>query len=190
MPNNEKTGKCSRCQDKKLAGIYSALPYQEKFLTRKLIYQFKYPPHLQSLGKELAKIIAHHLIITGKNREDIWENSVLVPIPMELTKMKNRGYNQTEILVRELGHILNVPLILDSLVKTKKTAPQMELSAKERLENVKNAFLVKDASQINNKKVFLVDDVYTTGSTMEECARLLKQAGAKQVWGICIAREA
>lgn len=67
--------------------------------------------------------------------------------------------------------------------------PQIELSAKEREENLKNAFLVEKAAEIKDKKIFLVDDVYTTGATMEECARIIKEAGAKTVWGISIARE-
>ena len=65
----------------------------------------------------------------------------------------------------------------------------MELSAKERQENVKNAFLIKKPEEISGKKIFLLDDVYTTGSTMEECAKVLKESGAKEVWGISIARE-
>jgi len=80
-------------------------------------------------------------------------------------------------------------LILDNLVKIKKTEPQMKLSAKDRTENLKNAFLVKNPEGISGKKIFLIDDVYTTGSTMEECARILRDAGAKSVWGMVIARE-
>ena len=182
-------GKCYRCQDKKLSGLFFALPYKEKFLTKKLIYQFKYPPYIKNLAKPLANILAEHLIMAGKNTEQIWENGILVPIPMEIRKMKNRGYNQTRELAKELGHIINVPVICDNLIKIKKTAPQMELSAKEREGNLKDAFSVKNPAEFSGKKIFLVDDVYTTGSTMEECARVLRDAGAKHVWGIAIARE-
>ncbi len=186
---NEKNGKCYQCKDKKLAGIYTALSYKEKFLTRKIIHQFKYPPYIKNLAKPLAKIIAEHLLITQKNTEQIWANSILVPVPMEISRQKSRGYSQTQILAKELGHLINVPAVFNSLIKTKKTLPQIKLSAKDRAQNLKDAFAVKNPQQIRGKKIFLIDDVYTTGSTMEECAKTLKSTGAKQVFGITIARE-
>lgn len=189
LPGDTKNGKCPRCQDKKLSGLYFALPYKEKFLTKKLIYQFKYQPYIKDLAKPLAQILTQHLILIGKNTNQIWENSLLVPVPMEIKKLKNRGYNQAEELAKELGQMLNVLSICDNLVKVKKTLPQMKLSAKERQENLKNAFLVKNPEVFSGKKIFLVDDVYTTGSTMEECSLALKAAGAKSVFGIAIARE-
>ena len=189
LPQDAMCGKCQRCQDKKLAGLYFALPYQEKFLTKKLIRQFKYPPRVKSLAKSLAEILIEHFVITGKNTDQIWEHSLLIPVPMETKKQKDRGYNQAEELAKELSKTLRLSLVSDNLVKTKKTRPQIELSAKERAENVKDAFGVKKPAQVTDKKIFLVDDVYTTGSTMEACARVLKDAGATQVWGIAIARE-
>ncbi|MEK7664059.1 MAG: ComF family protein [Patescibacteria group bacterium] len=187
--SQSKIGKCQRCKDKKLSGLYFALPYKEKFLTKKLVHQFKYPPHIKSLSKILAEIILEHLVLAKNNTDDIWQNSILVPIPAENKKVKSRGYNQTELLVKELGQILNVSLVLGNLIKIKETLPQTKLSAKERKENLKNAFLIKNPTEFSGKKVFLVDDVYTTGSTMEECARILKEAKAKSVWGIAVARE-
>ncbi len=187
--NRDKNGKCSRCQDKKLSGLYFALPYQEKFLTKKLIHQFKYAPYLKTLAKDLASIVIEHLVLAKNNTEELWKNSILTPVPMDIKKMKNRGYNQSAELAQELLKTLKIPLMLDNLIKTKTTLPQMELSAKDRQENLKNAFLIKNPLEIKNKKIFLVDDVYTTGSTMEECAKVLRNAGAKQVWGIAIARE-
>jgi len=190
---SSKNGKCSACQDKKLSGLCYALPYKEKQLTRKLIYQFKYPPYLKDLAKTLASLIIEHLILSGKNTDDIWENSVLIPVALHRKKFNERGYNQSEELARELSKILKVPILVDCLIKTKSTKPQMESSKEERETNLQNAFIIKnsttDQSVVLNKKVFLVDDVYTTGSTMQECAKILKQSGAKQVWGICIARE-
>ena len=189
LPIGSRSGKCSRCQDKKLSGLYFALPYKEKFLTKKLIYQFKYAPYLKTLAKDLASVLIEHLILSKNNAENIWETSVLIPVPMDIKKMKDRGYNQSAELAKELSKILKIPVILDNLVKIKATLPQMELSAKDRQSNLKGAFFVKNASEIQNKKIFLIDDVYTTGSTMEECTNVLRTFGAKQVWGIAIARE-
>jgi len=182
-------GKCDRCQDKKLSGLYFALPYKEKFLTKKLIYQFKYEPFLKILAKYLSEILMEHFVLAKNNTENIWNESILIPVPMEKKKMKNRGYNQSEELAKELSKILQIPLSLNNLIKIKQTLPQIKLSAKERQENLKNAFSINNPEELKNKKIFLVDDVYTTGSTMEECAKTLKESGAKQVWGIAIARE-
>ncbi len=189
LPNQGENGKCNRCQAKKLSGLYSALPYKEKFLTKKLIHNFKYKPWIKTLAKPLADIILEHLFLAKNLETHIWENSIIIPVPLQKSKWKDRGYNQSEELARELGHILNVLLVLDNLVKIKKTLPQMELSAKDRQENLMGAFIVKNPDNLAGKKIFLADDVYTTGSTMEECAKTLKEAGAKQVWGIVIARE-
>ena len=182
-------GKCSRCKDKKLSGLYSALPYKEKALTKKLIYQFKYAPYLKSLSKVLAGIIMEHLLLAKNNQEKIWQNSALIPVPLEKKRLKNRGYNQAEELAKELGQLINVPSVLDNLSKIRETLPQATLSAKKREENLKDAFVVKNPLTVKGRKVFLIDDVYTTGSTMEECAKTLKLAGAKSVWGVAIARE-
>ena len=76
LPNDSNHGKCQRCQDKKLSGLYFALPYKEKFLTRKLVRQFKYSPHIKALAKPLAGILLEHFIITGKNTNEIWNNSL------------------------------------------------------------------------------------------------------------------
>lgn len=187
---NQESGKCSRCQDKKLSGLYFALPYKEKFLTKKLIYQFKYQPYLKTLAKPLAELLAEHFIISGLNTNEVWENSTLVPVPLDRKKLKIRGYNQSEELAKELSKIIKVPVLTDVLTKTKTTLPQMELSKEKREENLQGAFAVRKPFGVaQGKKVFLVDDVYTTGSTMQECARVLRLAGAKSVWGIAIARE-
>ncbi|MEI7424672.1 MAG: ComF family protein [Candidatus Staskawiczbacteria bacterium] len=185
----QKSGKCNRCQNKKLSGLYFALPYKEKTLTRKLIYQFKYQPYLKDLAKTLASILIEHFILLAKNTDEVWNNSVLIPIPLDKKKLKIRGYNQSEELAKELSIILQIPLIIDNLVKIKNTKPQMELSKEEREKNLENAFEIKNPNELLGKKIFLVDDVYTTGSTMEECAKVLKDSGIKNVWGICLARE-
>jgi ComF family protein len=182
-------GKCHKCQDKKLSGLYFALSYREKTLTRKLIRYFKYKPYIKELSKPLAKILLTHFILTKTNTNDIWENSVLVPVPLYIKKQKSRGYNQSLELCNELSKILKIPVISDCLIKIKNTEPQMKLKKAEREKSLINAFIIKNPEKITGKKIFLVDDVYTTGFTLQECTKTLKNAKAKQVWGICIARE-
>ena len=184
----QKTGKCPKCRDKKLSGLYFALSYKENVLTKKLIRQFKYKPYLKDLAETLASILIEHFLKTKKNTDEIWENSVLVPVPLHAKKIRERGYNQSEELVKELAKILKIPAVVGVLIKIKPTAPQMELPKEDREKNLVGAFAVRQQS-IAGKKVFLVDDVYTTGSTMQECAGVLLNAGVKSVWGISIARE-
>jgi ComF family protein len=184
-----RNGKCQRCQDKNLSGLYFALPYKEKQLTKKLIYQFKYQPYLKDLAKTLASILIEHFVLSGKNTNEIWENGVLIPVPLDKKKLKIRGFNQSEELAKELSVVLKIPVVSDVLTKTKSTKPQMELKKEEREKNLEKVFAVKNPEQILGKKIFLVDDVYTTGSTMQECAKVLKENGVKNVWGIALARE-
>jgi competence protein ComFC len=194
LPPAGKQGKCDRCKGKNLSGLYFALPYKEKQLTKKLIHQFKYPPYLKDLSKTLASLIVEHLVLSGKNTDDIWQNSVLIPVPLSKKKFRERGYNQSEELAKELSQVLQIPVLSDILIKTKSTSPQMKLKKEEREKNLLNAFSIKkncttsDVERFSGKKIFLVDDVYTTGSTMQECAKVLRESGAKSVWGICIAR--
>lgn len=183
------TGKCHKCQDKKLTGLYFALPYKNNALTKKLIRHFKYEPYVKDLAETLASILIEHFVKSGLNANAIWDNSVLIPVPLHIKKLRERGYNQSELLANELAKILKTAFLTDVLIKIKHTNPQMELKKEKREKNLHGAFLIKNPEKISGKKVFLVDDVYTTGFTMSECANVLRKAGAKSVWGICLARE-
>lgn len=189
LPPNSKNGKCENCQNKKLSGLFCALSYQENQITKKLIYQFKYQPYLKNLAETLASLIAEHLILINKNTNEIWEDSVLIPAPIHKKRFNERGYNQSEELAKELSKILKTPVVLNCLIKIKPTKPQMELKKEEREKNLEKAFIIKNTDLVCGKKIFLVDDVYTTGFTMQECALALRASGAKSVWGICIARD-
>ncbi len=184
-----KAGKCKRCYSKKLFGLYFALSYQEKSLTKKLIHQFKYPPYIKELAKPLSSLMVEHFFLLNKNPQQICQGGVLIPVPLAKRKLKKRGFNQAEEIAKELSKVLKIPLISGNLIKTKETSPQINLSEKERKKNLKNAFFCKSPAVIKQKKIFLIDDVYTTGSTMEEATRVLKRAGAKEIWGIVVARE-
>ena len=179
-------GKCRACQLKNLDGLFFPLSYQNN-LVKETIHQLKYEPFVKELAKPLAKlIIAHFFLLDNKK---VWGNKILVPIPLERKRLKQRGFNQAEEIARILSSKLNIPLLPDCLKKIKTTSPQVELSQKERIENIKGAFGIEKPNLIQNKKILLVDDIYTTGATMEEAARILKEAGAKEVWGVVVARE-
>ena len=189
LPAGLNNDKCQRCKSKNLSGLYSALPYNEKALTKRIIHNFKYEPYIKNLSKTISSIILEHFDLTNKNTEDFWQNSVLIPIPMDKNKVKRRGYNQSEEIAKEISKHTQSPVLTDILFKIKPTEPQMKLSKEERENNLKGTFIAKNLEKIKNKKIFLIDDVYTTGSTMEECASVLRTGRTNQIFGIVFARE-
>ena len=178
-------GKCQRCVSRKLNGLYFAVPYQNS-LVQNLIKLFKYKPFIRELSKPLASLMINHFQLL--DNPPAFSEFLLLSIPLEKRKLKQRGFNQAEEIAKELSSFLKIPLISDCLIKIKETFPQVELTAEARKENIKRVFLVKNTEKIRGRKILLVDDVYTTGSTMEEGARALKIAGAKEVWGVAVAR--
>jgi len=180
---------CLKHKNKNLDKLFFAVSY-ENSLIKKAIKKFKYPPFLRELTPYFCYlIISHFLLIENKTILENINNSFLVPVPISSFKKRWRGYNQSEEIAKQLSISLKIPVLINNLIKTKKTQSQFKLSKNERIENVKNVFEIKNAQEIQGKRIFLVDDVFTTGATMEECARTLKNAGARNVFGITIARE-
>lgn len=181
---------CPGCkkQGKKLTGLFFAAPY-ENFIIKKAIAQFKYPPNLvKGLAKPLASLILTHFYLLENSAGPYFSGAFLAPVPLASKKLKARGFNQSEKLAQELSFSLGVPLISDCLLKIKETPAQVELDPAKRKENIRGVFECRNSQQVKNKKIILIDDVFTTGSTMEECARVLKKAGAKEIWGVAVAR--
>ncbi len=178
---------CIKHQNKNLDKLFFAVSYKN-FLIKKAIKKFKYPPFLRELTPYFCYLIISHFLLI-KNKTILENNVLLIPVPISSFKKRWRGYNQSEEIAKQLSTSLKVPILINNLIKIKKTRPQSNLSRIERMENIKNVFKVKNALEIQDKRIFLVDDVFTTGATMEECARVLKNAGAKNVFGVVIARE-
>jgi len=192
---------------KNLDDLYFALPYQN-VLTKKLIQKFKYEPFIKELAETLSLLIITHLQLLD-NKPDL-TNSILIPIPLNEKRLRWRGFNQAEEIGKELSKFFKIPLVKNCLKRIKNAQPQVELSEKERKENVKDIFFCQNKKEAQHqskarcwtspapkrsfwcgvfgKKILLVDDVYTTGATMEEAARILKESGAKKVLGIAVAR--
>lgn len=110
----------------------------------------------------------------------------LVPVPIHRDKRKLRGYNQAEVLAKDLGKKLQVPVYPNYLLRVVNTSPQKELNDKTRLKNLKNAFKIGE-NKIKLKKVLLVDDIYTSGATVEACTKVLLEAGAERVYYTSVA---
>lgn len=170
---------------KNLGDLYFAAEYGNS-LVGDLIRKFKYEPFVKDLAPALSSLIIDHLRLLEEKVD--FSNFILIPVPLENKKLKWRGFNQAEEIARELSKFLKIPLSSGILTKKKQTRPQVELSGEERKNNTKEAFELKDGSKVPGRKILLVDDVYTTGSTMEECAKVLKASGAGKIIGIAIAR--
>ena len=144
------------------------------------VYQFKYH-NRRIFGKFYAQELFR---IYGKW---IRENNinVIIPIPLHKKRQRNRGYNQSEIVARELGKLLRLPVNTKAVVRARNTKPQKELSHKERYHNLKEAFHVTKHWK-GERHVLLIDDIYTTGNTIDSMAKLLRQKGAEKVWFLTI----
>ena len=138
------------------------------------IYAFKYKNRRcygEVFARELAKVYGKRL--KEQNVE------LIIPIPLHKSRRRERGYNQTEIIAKYLGDYTGIEVDHTSLVRNKKTSPQKRYSDKERKKNMKNAFALK--KKIDAENVVLIDDIYTTGSTIDEAARILKKSGVSNV---------
>ncbi len=148
-----------------------------------VIHRFKYKGEI-SVGETLGRLMAEF----EYNSFDPGEYSLILPVPLHLKRLKERGFNQSVILAREVAKKNSIPLDFRTLKRTIHTKPQTGLGRKQRSANVKGSFIVTDRGKIDGKSVVLIDDVYTTGSTVRECARILLENGAEKVAVLTLAR--
>ncbi len=177
---------------KYLDKLYFAATYDEK-LVQAIIRSCKYG-YAKELSETLADLIIAHfksmdkfpLLLPGSA-----DNFLICAVPLHKSKLKQRGFNQAEEIAKHLSKFLDIPFLSGALSKTKKTLPQMSLNKNQRLKNILDCFEInpQKKNQINNKNILLIDDVFTTGATMEECAKVLKQNRAQSVWGVVVARD-
>lgn len=133
------------------------------------------------LNEPLANIILKTLNIYQ------WKNFCVTAVPLHPRTLRQRGFNQSELLAQKISSALCIPYI-PLLKKVKHTKEQVELSSRERVENLKHAFTCENTEHIKGKYILLVDDVITTGTTLKECAKVLKENGAKKIGAVVVAR--
>ncbi len=155
-----------------------AFVYDE--VMRRSIAGFKYGGR-----REFAAFYAEEILRRWAKEAVLWKAEALVPIPLHPSRRRKRGYNQAELLAAELSRRAGVPMDAGLLLRTKKTRPQKDLDDGERLKNLKGAFSVRKRP-VPYKNVILVDDIYTTGSTVNSAARVLKENGVQFVYFLCI----
>jgi ComF family protein len=156
-------------------------------IAKKLIYKFKNKPYLTGLASFMTNLMYEKLIQDEQFVNILKQKPILVPIPITRNTEKKRGYNQSKTLAKHLAKKFDLEL-LDSLIRIKETKPQTGLSKKERRENVANAFFLNPSSIIP-KTILLVDDVLSSGATMNEAAKVLKSGGTTEIWALAFAKE-
>lgn len=169
---------CGRCLDEKPAftTARSAFVYEGRVL--EALHRFKYAGDV-SLAGPLARTILGSIDFTGP--------FIVVPVPLYPGKLKRRGFNQSLLIAREISRLTGAPLYFRRLKRARDTGQQVGLKAEERKKNVAGAFTLTDAALFRGKRALLVDDVATTGATLNECAKVLRRAGA-EVFALTVAR--
>jgi ComF family protein len=173
---------CGKC----LTGTYyfnraRSVAFYEGWL-RETLHRFKYHGKL-GLGRALSRILAEHY------PTDLDDIDSIVTVPLHIDKLRTREFNQSIVMANDLAERIKVPLNAFALKKTKGTMAQYEMGNEtERRRNVRGAFIVDDARKVSGKSILLLDDVFTTGSTLNECTRVLLKSGVVKVQVLTLMR--
>ncbi|HEX2931516.1 MAG TPA: ComF family protein [Candidatus Binatia bacterium] len=155
----------------------------EEHPLRQVVQKFKYGRKV-SLGKPLGRLMARGC------QEFIaaWPIDLILPVPLHRKRLRWRGFNQAALLARQIARAYQIPIDVFLLERRRETATQTQLSEEERRRNVRGAFALNAHRSVTGLKVLLIDDVYTSGATANECSRTLLKAGAEQVYVLTLAR--
>ena len=173
---------CSSCVSwqAEIDGIRS--PFRFEGVARQAIHQLKYR-NIRALAAPLARLLYNYLASNSL------PGNILVPVPLHRKRLRERGYNQSSLLVQKLSKLTNLPRADNSLTRQRHALPQTQTNTvAERRNNVAGAFTCRD-QRLKGRQVLLIDDVATSGATLDACAVALKAAGASSVWGLTLARE-
>ena len=149
-----------------------------------IIHSFKYEL-VSEVSIQLSKIMIN--FIETNQLKDYLKSFTFIPVPLHRTRLRYRGFNQSELLAKYISEKLNTQLLLNVLKRNRNTSPQILLDKSHRKNNIQNAFVCPAPGSVKNLNILLIDDITTTGSTLNECAKVLKQAGAQKVWGLVLA---
>ncbi|HTI13313.1 MAG TPA: ComF family protein [Dictyobacter sp.] len=176
------TQRCYHQQPMNMSGICAAGYYQDPLRT--CIYKLKYEGYTR-----LAQPLSH--LLTRTYQMARLQADVIIPVPLHHQREQKRGYNQAHLLATFCAEQLQIPLNSSLLIRTRETAAQAHLNLYERKHNVAHAFQChphQSMSTIRDRSVLIIDDVCTTGATLEACSLALLMAGAREVWGLVLAR--
>lgn len=187
---SEKKNLCNNCLEKKPYFELNRSSATFSSALKDLIHEFKYK------GKErLAHNFAQMLVETYKNFPIFNQIELVLPVPLHKKTLQTRGYNQAKLLAQNFINLLKkdgkeLPLVQEHvLIRTKQTPSQTRLSRLERFKNMSGAFHIQNSIPIFSKNILLIDDVTTTGATLNACAKVLKENGSKNVYALTVARD-
>jgi ComF family protein len=162
-----------------LDGIYAVAAYQEPLRTA--IHEFKYGG-VRVLDQPLGELLYTYWQCHGPTAD------IIVPVPLHAKRLRQRGYNQSDLLAQHLAIKTHIPLRSSLLDRIRYTSPQVELSPEQRHANVKGAFAC--TADLAGSSILLIDDVCTTGATLRACGQALRAAGAERLYGLVLATPA
>ncbi|MDQ1334347.1 MAG: hypothetical protein QG552_1297 [Thermodesulfobacteriota bacterium] len=174
---------CEDCLRKRPFYEAAWAPYRYEGAILKAIQRFKYGSKsflADALGPLLARFAEERLDGAGP--------VLIMPVPLHPKRLQERGFNQSLLLAKHVSRALHIDLDFLSLRRARYTPPQTSLAKRERQQNVRGAFELKNQGAVKGKTILLVDDVVTTGNTLNECARILRKGGAQTVFGLSLAR--
>lgn len=167
-----------------LKQVIAVTDYKNK-LVADILHQFKYN-NIAELGVKISKSAA--VLLAPEIRKKSLDFDLVTAVPLSKKRLLWRGFNQSEIIAENIAQKFSWPCDFNLIFRKYNNIPQVGLKGAQRKVNVKDIFKIKNNTLLTNKKVLLVDDVITTGATMQECAKILKEAGAKEVYGLVIAK--
>lgn len=178
---------CKKCQDNSyLGGVLINHSYEDELLKEAIhVFKYKYAHELKKpLGELLIKSFQNNVM-----KNPALKNTLIIPVPLHKKRLKQRGFNQAELLAEQVASSFQLPINKKGVTRKKYTESQANLNRQERLNNIQDSFVCLNPDKINNQDILIIDDVSTTASTLNECAKALKTAGAKSIWGLVIARD-
>lgn len=169
---------------------------KEKYF-EELMYIFKYEGQVRKLILDykfneksyLYKTFVNFLLKNEKIFENIKKYDKIIPVPISKKRYKERGYNQSLLIAEEIPNKTNLELVNNCLIKTKNIIEQSKLNKEDRQQNIQGVYSLQNERLITNKKILLVDDIYTTGSTVNECCKILQQANPKKIGVLVLAKD-
>lgn len=177
---DETVGLCADCEkrERSFERGFALLNYDD--CMRRMVAEIKYK-NRRSYLKPMARL----LYLAYREQIADMRADCLAPVPLHPSRLRSRGFNQAELLAREIGRHAGIPVRADLLIRVKKTAAQNALNPEERARNLERAFAVRRPDP-KLRRVILVDDIFTTGSTVEACAQALRAAGADEIFFLCL----
>lgn len=173
---------CNDCKNRKRYFDKGISVFEYRGAIRESLHRFKYK-NIRFFAEYYAREAKKQY---GKTIRE-WNVDVIIPVPIYKKKQIQRGYNQAQVFGEELSKIMDIPLDEKLIIRVRDTKPQKGLEDTMRYINIKNAFAVDKTRLYTVNSVLLVDDIFTTGSTVDECSRLIKAVGVKHVYVLCIA---